>query len=230
MKYIAILSTLFLTSQASAQTQPPKEVPVKESNSCPSPPPQDACPVKKDGGVCLSKEQKEELKKAVQELKDIHETPVELEVEPIIIIRDWEDRIYINGQDGKPLKGKIKIGETIDRDIQSELEIQVHYRPEPPPPMFRLRIRAQAGFLSTPLINVFDGSNTFYDAFDVGIGWDFFGIHKIHMNVAAYTGLRSVGAGVGFDITKNFGIYGGYSFIYQNFQSSGLLQIYFSFN
>lgn len=188
----------------------------------------EACPVAKSGGVCLSKDQKEELKRAVTELKEIYDSPAIITVEPIIIIRDWDSRIYVNGQSKKPIKLKLKIGSVVDRDMEMQLPIQVHFREAPPPPMFRLRIRAQIGLLSTPLAQTFDDSSRLRSSLDGGIGWDFFGLSDV--NLSLYTGVRSVGVQLGYDIMKNFGLAGGYSLIYDGFDSSGVLQIYFSMN
>jgi hypothetical protein len=156
-------------------------------------------------------------------LENIHDSPAVVTIEPIILIRDWENRVYINGQEKKPIKLKLKIGSAIDRDMEMQLPIQVYYREAPPPPMFRLRIRAQIGFLSTPLFN-----SSIKDVLDGGVGWDFFGLWGF--NASAYTGVRSFGLQVGYDLTKNFGLTGGYHFIYDGFRGTGALQAYFSFN
>lgn len=179
------------------------------------------------GGKCLTKEQLDQVKEALRELKSIHEAPAALELtEPIIIVHDWEGRVYVNGGDAKPLKMKLKLGDTIDRDLAATLPTQVYYRPKPPDPMFRLRIRAQAGLLVPQLVNSIDGTaQRFWDA---GIGWDFF--HYDALNVSLYTGVNSSGGGIGYDITKNFGPYVGYSLVYDGFKSSVLTGIYFSFN
>ncbi|HEY8097920.1 MAG TPA: hypothetical protein VIE65_17825, partial [Methylobacter sp.] len=139
---------------------------------------------------------------------------------------DWDDRVYINGGSKKPIQATLKLGDTINRDMEMTLPIKVYYREKPPDPMFRLRIRAQAGILVPELIHTLQGKNDpFWDA---GIGWDFFHLNAV--NIAAYTGIRSVGAGIGLDLTKNFGPYLGYSLKYDGFQSSLLTGIYFSFN
>lgn len=186
------------------------------------------CPVKGQGGVCLTKDQKEDVQKAIAELDSIHNSVMSVALEPIVIIRDWQNRVYINGQEGKPLKLNVKIGKTVDRDAEVKLPIQVFFREAPPPPMFRLRIRAQIGLLSTPLFKSFGDSSALKDSMDGGIGWDFFGIYGL--NLAAYTGVRSSGFQLGYDITKNFGICGGYNFLYDGFGGTGSLQTYFSFN
>lgn len=178
------------------------------------------------GGVCLTQEQKETLKKAVDELENIKNSKAEIKInDPIIIIRDFDNRVYINSGEQKPIKLKLKIGATIDRDMELILPIQVHYREKPPDPMFRLRIRAQVG----PLIpRIFDDLERADRGLDGSIGFDFFHIDSVNLSIN--TGIRSVGATPGLDLTKNFGIFGGYALIYDGFISNGLVGTYFSFN
>jgi len=92
--------------------------------------------------------------------------------------------------------------------------------------MFRLRIRAQVGILIPQMIQTFDGDKRRF--WDSGLGWDFF--HLDDFNVALYTGVNSLGGGIGYDLTRNFGLYGGYAFVYSGLQSSIITTIYFSFN
>lgn len=186
------------------------------------------CPIRDKGGICLSKEDKEKLIAAIRELDSIHSAPAEITIEPITIVRDWQNRVYINGQEGKPLRLKLKIGETIDRDLEVQLPVQLSYREAPPPPMFRLRIRAQLGLLSTPLLNIAEDSDNIANSIDGGIGWDWFGVSNF--NSAIYTGIRGFGPQVGYDLTKNFGITGGFHIIYDGLKGTGALQFYFSFN
>ncbi len=183
--------------------------------------------VPEPGGVCLSAVELEEVKKALLELDSIHKSPAVVTTsDKIVIIHDWKGRVYVNGGETKPLRYKLKIGETIDRDLVAKVDTQVHYRPKPPDPMFRLRIRAQLGLLLPEMSESFGGQ--WKDFIDAGIGWDFF--HYKMFNVSAYTGVRSAGAGIGLDVTKNFGPYIGYSFVYDGFRSSVMFGTYVSFN
>jgi len=183
--------------------------------------------VPEPGGVCLSASQFQEVKKALLELDSIHKSPAIIATnDKITIIHDWNGRVYVNGGETKPLRYKLKLGDTIDRDLVVKLDTQVHYRPKPPDPMFRLRIRAQLGILLPELSKTFEGE--WEDFVDAGLGWDFF--HYKLINFAAYTGIRSAGVGAGFDVTKNFGPYIGYSFIYDGFRSSVMFGSYMAFN
>jgi hypothetical protein len=178
------------------------------------------------GGICLSKEQLEEIKKALQELDDIHVSTATITTDDsITIIQDWNGRVYTDGGSTKPVKFKLKIGKTVERDVAMVLKTQVFYRPKPPEPMFRLRIRAQVGVLIPEMIQTLSGKNNYF--IDGGIGWDFF--HLWMINLAAHTGVRSCGLILGVDLTKNFGVFFGPTIIYQNFQSTMIVGSYFSF-
>lgn len=178
-------------------------------------------------GKCLTPDQVEKLREAIKELKNIHESPATVEFQdPVVIIRDWDGRVYIDGGSEKPLRLKVKIGEHVDRDVLATVESRVWYRPVPESPMFRLRIRAQAGILVPEMAKTISGDEKPF--WDGGVGWDFF--HVMDVNLAVFTGVRSAGVGPGIDITKNFGVYAGYAVVYDGFSSSALATAYFSFN
>lgn len=177
-------------------------------------------------GTCLSEEDKKTVVDGLNELKKIKESKAEVKLkDDIVIVRDWEDRVYVNGGSAKPVRMTLKLG-TVERDLEVQLPVHVSYREKPPDPMFRLRIRAQAGVLIPELVGSFsDGLEEFWDA---GIGWDF--VHLGPWNMSAYTGIRSAGGGVGLDLTRNFGPYAGYSFVYEDLRSSVFSGVFFSFN
>jgi len=179
------------------------------------------------GGKCLTKDQLDKVEQALKELDAIHKAPAVITTpDTITIIHDWQNRVFVNGGGASPVRLKLKLGDTVDRDMAVTLPTQVYFRPQPPDPMFRLRIRAQAGILVPQLLQTATGNKqSFWDA---GIGWDFF--HYNAVNVAVYTGVRSVGGGIGLDLTRNFGPYVGYSLVYEGLQSSVQTGIYFSFN
>jgi hypothetical protein len=199
--YPFILASVFLTSVVTAQ---PTE--------CTAP------------NKCLTADQVEQIKKALQELDNIHKAPVIVTVpKPIEIITDWNGITYINGGDKNPIPMKVKIGDTIDRDLAVTLPTQIYYRPKPPDPMFRLRIRAQAGVLLPQAFQADMGWNRF----DLQLSFDFFHVGPVNLDIAP--GARSVSIGPGLDLTKNFGVVTGYALVYDGFKSSAFGGIYFSF-
>jgi hypothetical protein len=179
------------------------------------------------GGKCLTKEQLEEIKKGLQELDQIHKSAAILTTDDrITIIHDWDGRVYTNGGSANPIRFKLKIGDTVERDVAMVLQTQTYYRPKPPEPMFRLRIRAQAGLLVPQLAKTASGKDQRF--WDAGVGWDFFQL--LGVNAALYTGVNSCGGGFGYDLTRNFGVYVGYSIVYTGFTSSLLAGAYLSLN
>jgi len=173
--------------------------------------------------VCLTEEEKKTVGDSLRELKDIKESKAQVVLkDEIVIVRDWEDRVYINGGEKKPVRATLTLGKTVERDLEIRLPVQTFYREKPPEPMFRLRIRAQAGVLVPSVLKEFKSG------WDAGAGWDF--MHLGPVNLSAYTGIRSVGGGLGLDLTKNFGPYAGYAIVYDGWKSAAMFGVYFSLN
>lgn len=180
------------------------------------------------GGLCLSADEVQILRDAAQELHDLHEAPARIEIlDPVIVIRDWNGRVYVNGGDIRPLRMKLKIGSTVERDMEVVLPSIIQYRPAPLEPMFRLRIRAEAGVLVRGSIDLARSKDSSSWPIDAGIGWDFF--HLDILNASVHTGIFSSGAGIGLDLTHNFGIYTGFSLVYRGWTPDSLLALYFAF-
>jgi len=180
------------------------------------------------GQVCLPKPTVDEIKKAVIELKDIHESKAKLEVkDPIVIIRKYDGSIYVNGTQKVPLRAHLTIGKHIDRDLTIRVKTKVYERPKKPDPMFRLRPRFQIGVLLSESVGFLKGEKTAYDMVDAGISLDVFHIDRF--NVAPYVGIKSIGGGVGMDLTRNFGSYVGYSYGYDEGKSGVMIGTFFAF-
>jgi hypothetical protein len=208
MKHVAVLPllALLLTARPSPAQEPTAPPP------CPEP-----------YALCLVKPDEDTVVESLKELNDVKGSKAVLKLkEDIVIVRDWQDRVYINGGSSKPVDATLTIGSTVSREMQIQLPIRVYYRPKPPDPMFRLRLRAQAGILLPMIWKDAKGG------WDAGLSFDFF--HVGDVNVAAYTGVRSAGGGVGLDLTRNFGPYVGYSLVYDGFASGVLAGAFFSFN
>lgn len=179
------------------------------------------------GGKCITAQQLSEIKQALDELGNIHSAPAVVTTnDKIEIIQDWGGRVYVNGGSTATLKLQLSLGDTVKREMALELTPIISTREKPEDPPFRLRIRAQAGLLATQLVRTSEGHyQTFWD---MGISLDFF--HVSSFNVASYLGVNSLGAGVGYDLTRNFGPYIGYSLAYEGPSSSLLIGAYFSFD
>jgi hypothetical protein len=180
--------------------------------------------------VCLTEEQLIKVTEAVKELDEIKSSEAELSfLEPIVIIRDNEGRVYTSGGSKKPVKLKLKIGKVIDRDLEAELPVKISYRDEPveDESLFRFRVRAQIGLLAPEVIQSIR-DNEFQAFWNVSAGLDFFYIGAF--NIAAVIGSDGVGGGVGVDITKNFGTYVAPIVKYEDWSGSLDLGVYMAFN
>jgi hypothetical protein len=210
MKYLITIFCFLFAIPAQAQ-EPPK---------CPEP-----------YDMCLTKEQKDKVVKALKELKDIKESEAEVTFEEdIVIIRDWEDRVYVNGGEKKPVKMKLKLGETIDRDMEAQLPIKLSYREEPPDPPFRFRLRAQLAVMVPELVTSIRDEE-FEIPWDFSVGLDF--LHFDALNLAGYIGTLGFGLGAGVDLTKNFGAMANFMIRYDGFdpfEPTMNTGIYFAFN
>lgn len=175
---------------------------------------------------CYDEQTRRQIIEALQELDSIHNSKVELKLlDPVIIIRDWDGRVYVNGGDKKPLRLQMKLGDTVQRELALNLNPKVYTREKPADPMFRLRLRAQIGVLARGTYErIANGGNWPVDG---GLNLDFF--HLGPVNLGVYAGIFSAGAQVGLDLTKNFGIFAGPTMVYQGLKADVLTGVFFSF-
>ena len=187
---------------------------------------QDLPPCPPEYKLCLTKSQHKVVIDALKELRNIKKSQAELTFkDDVIIIHDWEKRIYVNGGDKKPLRLELKLG-TVNRELEATLPVQVHYREEPPDPPFRFRLRAQGGILP-PQIFQSIRDEEFHIFWTGSVGLDF--LHYDFLNLSAVIGVSGIGGAVGVDLTKNFGIYAGPVVLYDEWQASLDAGVYFAF-
>ena len=65
------------------------------------------------------------------------------------------------------------------------------------------------------------------DLIDAGVMVDFLYYEWANLNAAV--GFRSLGGGIGFDLTENFGAYGGYALTWGDWHHNANLGLWFSF-
>ena len=168
-----------------------------------------ACP---PGVTCVPPE---DMKVFVQLLKDQkcrEETPPKLTADPVTIVVDKEGRIYGSGSDPYPYKLHIDWC-NYKVEVTSQVKLVAAQRVEPISG-FRFRPKATIGFLPLTALNEKSG----YSGLDAGVLLEPFFLSWANVN--AYVGFRSVGAGLGFDITKNMGLYVGYAITWGTWQSN----------
>lgn len=167
---------------------------------------EDVPPCPPEYEVCLTKDEYDKVVKAVEELDAIKKSEAKVEFkEPVVIVRDWQDRVYVNGGEAKPIKARVTVGETIDRELAVTLPTQVAFRPKPPEPQFAFRARVRASFgIMVPEIVKTAEEGVLHDFWAAGLDLDFVKIDLF--NISVHVGSAGFGGGVGFDVTKNFGI------------------------
>jgi opacity protein-like surface antigen len=130
-----------------------------------------------------------------------HEKPV-FDVDRVVIVTDEDGRVFYTGADPKrPFTIRMKWCH-LDVDATGEVQITAGMK-TPETYGFRFRPKAYLSYLPFKLSH-----GSFESGVDAGILIDLAFFEWVNFNVAA--GFRSVGAGLGFDLTTNFGIYAGY--------------------
>lgn len=155
-------------------------------------------------GVCVLEEDLMDLVTIAKEHKCLHETKPKLDVDEVTIITDVDGRIFHTGADpGRPFKIMMS---WCDYEVLAEGKVNlIAAKNEPDTWGFRFRPKAYLGYLVS---RAFDESGSAGDGIDAGLLLDFFHVEWVNVNAAA--GFRSVGAGVGFDLTTNFGAHVAY--------------------
>lgn len=175
---------------------------------------QEDCP---EGYVCVEVEDMTKILKVLRERKCLMETEPTFEVSDVKIVIDRDNRVFYTGSGPEsPYTIEMKwCPFTVTAEGKVDMTVGLM---EPPVWGFRFRPKAYLGYL--PMTPFFDG-NDFSDGIDAGFMVDFVHYKWLNLNVAL--GFRSVGIGLGADITKNFGGYVGYGLAWKPlFQPSSL--------
>jgi hypothetical protein len=158
---------------------------------------------------------------ALKEKQCLTTTQPTMTADPVTIVIDKEGRIFGSGSDPHPYKVHLV---WCDYTIDAAGQAKVIAGDAPPVTYgFRFRPKAALGILGTELVKDTTASN----AVDGGVLLEPFFFHWVNIN--GYVGFRSVGAGLGFDITKNFGAFAGYAITWGGWRSNPLASLYFSF-
>lgn len=145
----------------------------------------------------------------------------EITSDPVTIIVDRSGRVYGSGTGDKPLRLHIKWC-SYEIDVESQVKIMTAQRVEPDWG-FRLRLKPAFGFLVT---EAFRSGTKFHETLDGGLLVEPFYVYDANLNV--YVGVRSFGAGVGYDLFKNMTLYAGYGMTWGSWRSSPYVGVGFS--
>lgn len=208
-----LLSWLLLAPQAAFPDLTPSspQVVVEASTT-------QVCP---EGYTCVPDEDMKAVVQLLHDQKCRAETQPTITADPVIIVVDRQGRVFGSGTGDKPYHLKL-VWCNYQLDAQTNIHLDVAQRVEPTWG-FRLRVKATAGLL------VFDAfkERKLYEALDGGVLVEPFFIQWANVN--AYVGFRSVGLGLGADITTNFGAYAGYALTWGSWRSNPFIAAYFAF-
>lgn len=221
MRYwVQVLVVWFLASVAGAQATPtiPASEPTPGPEAALAAPEPIPCP---EDHTCVPDGDMAVFVKLLHEKKCLNTEKPKFELDSVVVITDHRGRVYFSGAGPKPYKLKMSWC-NYDVEAQAEVETVVAMREEPTWG-FRPRLKATFGILLTELVE----ASEFSDALDGGLLFEPFYVHWVNLN--AYVGVRSFGAGVGFDITTNFGGYAGYSLTWGGWRSNPFVSVFFSF-
>jgi len=155
-----------------------------------------------EGGTCVAKEDLQAFVQLAREAKCRADTPPAFKIDPVTIVVDRDGRIYGSGSDPKPMTFHL---DWCNYKIEGKGQVNIvaAQRVEPTSG-FRFRTKATIGYLPLTALDKKDG----YAGLDAGVLLEPFFLSWANVN--AYVGFRSVGAGLGIDLTRNMGLYVGY--------------------
>jgi len=181
----------------------------------------DNTPMCSETAICVPAEDMETFIALLREKKCMIEQHPEVELDPVDVFVDRQGRVYVSGNGPQPYEVHLNWC-SYELDILGKVEIQVAQRVEPEWG-FRFRMKAAFGYLPMEAVATKNGMK----GLDGGLLFEPFYLHWVNLN--GYVGVRSFGAGLGFDITKNFGAYAGYALAWGSWRSNPHAALYFSF-
>ena len=171
--------------------------------------------------VCVSERDMAVFIELLREKQCFQTKPPVFTEDSITVIVDRDGRVY--GSGNNPVPHKLKIDWcNYQINAESNIQLQVAQRVEPTWG-FRFRPKATFGILVADLFR----GNVFHESLDGGILIEPFYVQWVNAN--AYIGIRSLGAGLGVDLTKNFGAYVGWSITWGFWRSNPYISFYFAF-
>jgi len=183
---------------------------------------QDACG---PSAVCVPEK---DMKVFVKVLRDkqcqLNEDP-QFELDPIQIVVDKSGRVFYTGADPKPYKLRMT---WCNYEVEAEGKVSVIAAMQKPPLWgFRLRPKAYMGILPSEVAYSSEEPRDIGDFMDAGVMVDFLYYDWVNLNGAV--GYRSLGAGVGIDLTENFGLAAAYGITWGKWHHNLVTSFWFGF-
>lgn len=173
------------------------------------------------GGSCVDSADMAVFLEALKEKKCLLSNHPGVTSDPVQIVIDRQGRVFGSGSDPKPFTIHLTwCSYTLDAVGQTQI---IAGQEIPPTYGLRFRPKATIGLLGTELVT----GSPFQDSVDAGVLLEPFYFFT-DFNVNAYVGVRSVGGGLGFDLTRNMGAFAGYVATWSQFRSNPMIALYFS--
>lgn len=170
---------------------------------------------------CVERSDLKKIVKLLDERQCLDKTTPSLKLDPVTIVTDSKGRVYYSGSQPRPYTVEMK---WCHYTIQAEGSLEVVVaQTEPPTWGFRFRPKAHLGYLPFRILR----EHEFSEVVDAGLAVDFLYWQWVNLNV--FAGFRSVGSGIGVDVTDNFGVLVGYGLSYEPPYQSLYSGIYFAF-
>lgn len=181
----------------------------------------------KDPSVCVPPEDLKDMVTALKIQRCLQTEQPQFTLDRIDIVTDKDGRIFISGDQPRPYTIKMNWC-TFEATGTGNVEVYVA-KMEPEAWSFHFRPKAYIGAL--PLEAAYElpegQTRKVTDLVDAGAMVDFF--HYEWFNLDAAIGFRSVGGGLGADLTENFGIYTGYALTWGTWHHNFNVGLWFSF-
>jgi len=214
-----VLAGVLMAPSALAQ-EPPEgpeaQVPLEAPKAAPRAP--QSC----QGGVCMPSKDMAVFLEVLREKRCLKTTKPDFQLDEVVIVTDKDGRVFYSGADPKPYTLTMK---WCNYELEASGKVQVVAAMMAPETWgFRFRSKAYLGALPLEMLR---DENEATDGIDAGLMVDFFYYEWVNLN--AGVGFRSLGAGVGFDLTNNFGGYVGYAITWSGFRSTANGALWFAF-
>lgn len=170
-------------------------------------------------GTCVSKKDLAAFLQLAREKKCLGTTKPVYRIDPITIVTDQDGRVYYSGSQPHPWTLKMDWC-TYQVEATGHLDVAVAMK-VPPEYGFRFRPKAWLGYLLADAIK--DPAS----GIDGGLALDFAYVTSFNLN--AMVGVRSAGAGLGVDLTRNFGAYFGWAITWGKWAHNPNAALWFAF-
>lgn len=173
-------------------------------------------------GTCVPDEDLKNIVTLLREQQCLKSEVPKFELDSIDIVVDRDGRVFYSGARPHPYNLKMTwCGYEVTGEGKVDIVAAVQ---EPPTYGFRFRPKAYLGML---LLEPLREGKTFKNGLDGGLMLDLFYVHDFNLNIHA--GVRSVGAGLGLDLLKSFGLYVGYALAWDGLSHNPEASLWFAF-